>query len=58
MNKFLEWLDENKKGVAIDNVWRATNHTLKEWGLPSLQQMDDKDWESLNKALCHALEAN
>ena len=40
------------------NIWRAANHTLKEWCLPSLTDLDDKHWEKLNKALCHALEGH
>ena len=39
------------------NIWYACNHTLKQWNLPSLQQMDTRHRSMLNKALGYALEA-
>lgn len=39
-----------------NNVWRASNHVLKEWNIAPLQQLDDNCWEKLNKALSYALE--
>ena len=37
------------------NVYWATNHVLKQWNIASLQQMDDKYKNKLNKALGYML---